>query len=243
MTDISGWNTVPSAPTAPPAASAPADGSGRERSTTPPPSDTPTFGAGEVAYALSLTDGVARMQAEKFLQVAPDFVTDQIAALGASSLVARGELLIEGDVLQPRGALRLFIGVLQNAVRWTEIGLVNDDGVEAALYLQSSELSIFLQPAAMSTWVMVVKAPEVADAAMLEQIVTSNVPRHPSGTAYFGTEVAGSEKTHFFVRPSASGDGRWDLADVEAPGDGLAEGVDTAALRDRLRTLVELPAA
>ncbi|TAJ46606.1 MAG: hypothetical protein EPO52_13660 [Herbiconiux sp.] len=210
------------------------------------PADTPAFGAAEVAYAVSLSSGVARQRAERALQIAPGFITEQIAALGASSLLARGELILEGDALQPRGAIRLLIAILQTAERWTEIGLVNEDGIEAALYLQSPELSVFLQPAALSTWSMVVKAPDVADADLLETIITGNAVRHPLGTVYFGTELTGfaldgSEKTHLFVRPT--GEGAWDLADVEAPGDGRSDGVDSAAMRERLASFVALPAA
>ncbi len=210
------------------------------------PSDTPAFGAAEVAYALSLGSGEARQRAEKALQVAPGFITEQIAALGASSLLARGELTLENDELRSRGAIRLLIAILQSAVRWTEIGLVNEDGIEAALYLQSPELSVFLQPGALSTWSMVVKAPDVADVQLLEQIIAGNAARHPLGTVYFGTELIsspldGSGKTHLFVRPS--GEGGWDVADAEAPGDGRSDGVDSGVVRERLAAFVALPSA
>jgi len=208
--------------------------------------DTPAFGAAEVAYAVSLSSGISRERAEKALQIAPGFITEQIAALGASSLLARGELILAGEELQPRGAIRLLIAILQTAERWTEIGLVNEDGIEAALYLQSRELSVFLQPAALSTWSMVVKAPDVADAELLETIITGNAARHPLGTAYFGTELTGapldgSAKTHLFVRPADGGG--WDLADVEAPGDGRTDGVDSASMRARVAAFVALPSA
>lgn len=202
---------------------------------------TPAFGAAEVGYALSLADGEARRQAEKFLQVDHTFVTPQVAALGASSLLARGELSVDGDDLVPHGAVRLLIAVLQAAVRWTEIALVNENGAEAAVYLQSPELSVFLQPAAMNTWVMVVKAPGVEDSALLKELIDNNVARHPLGTAYFGTETLGSDKGHFFVRAAAAD--LWDVADAEGAGDGLADGIPSSQLLDRLAALVALPEA
>ncbi|MDO9396789.1 MAG: hypothetical protein Q7T71_09610, partial [Herbiconiux sp.] len=174
------------------------------------PADTPSFGAAEVAYAVSLTEGEARERAVRFLQLAPDFVTEQIAALGASSLLARGELSVDGDALVPRGGIRLLIAVLQRAVRWTEIAMIQESGVEAALYVQSPELSVLLSPAAMSTWTMVVRRPAVSDAALLAELVSNNAARHPDGTAYFGTELVGSAsdgsgKIHLFVRPDGEG--------------------------------------
>ena len=210
------------------------------------PVDAPSYGAGELAYALSLAEGPARAQAERFLQVKPGFVTDQTAALGASSLVARGELTVEGDVLEPRGGIRLLIVALQTAVRWTEIAMMNEGDVEAAVYLQTPELSMLLSPAAMSTWTMVVRAPAYTDAQFLARLVTDNATRHPLGTAYFGTEVPGSAKHHLFVRPSAEPDPfgrRWDLADAEAPGDGRTDDVVDAALLERLTAFTALPAA
>lgn len=229
MTDTRAWITS--------AQSTPAD---HTPSGETPADVTPTYGAAEVAYALSLTEGDARRNAETFLQVAPDFVTEQIAALGASSLLARGELTVDGDDLLPRGGLRLLIAVLQSAERWTEIGLIDERGVEAAVYVQSRALSIFLQPAAMSTWVMVVKAPAAPDAGLLLELIENNAARHPLGVAYFGTEAGGAEKQHLFVRPD--GAGRWDVADVEAPGDGRSDGVTTDELSERLAAFVALPA-
>ncbi|MFB2556416.1 hypothetical protein [Herbiconiux liangxiaofengii] len=209
--------------------------------------DAPTYGAGEIAYALSLAEGPVRAQAEKFLQVEPGFVTDQTAALGASSLVARGELTVTGDLLEPRGGIRLLIVVLQTAVRWTEIAMMNEGSVEAALYVQSPELSVLLSPAAMSTWTMVVRSPAYTDAQFLARLVNDNAARHPLGTAYFGTEVLGSEKHHLFVRPSSEVDtfgGRtWDLADAEAPGDGRSDAVGDAELLERLAAFSALPSA
>ncbi|MEA9986562.1 MULTISPECIES: hypothetical protein [Subtercola] len=224
----------------------------REAPSAAPEGDTATFGAAEVAYAVSLTDGVQRQQAVAFLQIDEAFLTDQIAALGASSLLARGELSIEGDVLIASGAVRLLTAVLQTAVRWTEIALVNDDGTEAALYLQSPALSVFLQPAAMSTWVMVVKDPAAADSAVLAQLIESNRARRPLGTAYLGTETAGSAKNHLFVRAA---EGRpaepqaWQVADVPSNTDpnsfigDAGDDVGTAELVGRLAEFVRLPGA
>lgn len=218
--------------------------------TTPPANstvDAPTYGAGEIAYALSLAEDAIRAQAEKFLQVRPGFVTDQTAALGASSLVARGELTvdIDGDTLTPKGGIRLLIALIQTAERWTEIAMMNEGGVEAALYVQSPELSVLLSPGAMSTWTMVVKSPAFTDAEFLAQLVRENASLHPLGTAYLGTEVLGSEKHHFFVRPDpdSSGSPRWELADPEAPGDGRSDGVDDAELVVRLAAFAALPSA
>ncbi|RFA13366.1 hypothetical protein B7R21_08375 [Subtercola boreus] len=235
MTSTSTWQQA-----APPAAS---------------PDDIAVFGAGEVAYALSLCSEEARERASRFLQVEPGFVTPQIAALGASSLIARGELTIDGEALVPSGGIRLLIGVLQNAVRFTEMAMVNEDGPEAALYVQSAELSLLLQPGSMSTWSMVVKAPEAADSALLKQVIDDNARRHPDGVAYFGTELVGGEpagadvvarsSNNLFVRPS--GVFAWDVADVRATdGDSVVqertENTSTAALLDRLADFVRLPA-
>ncbi|RFA15049.1 hypothetical protein B7R22_07505 [Subtercola boreus] len=235
MTSTSTWQHA-----APPAAS---------------PDDIAVFGAGEVAYALSLCGEEARARASRFLQVEPGFVTPQIAALGASSLIARGELTVDLDALVPSGGIRLLIGVLQNAVRFTEIAMVNESGPEAALYVQSAELSLLLQPGSMSTWSMVVKAPEAPDSALLKQVIDDNARRHPEGVAYFGTELVGEGPTgagfaapsanNLFVRPS--GVFAWDVADVRATdGDRVlqerTENTSTAALIERLSDFVRLPA-
>ncbi|MDF2444497.1 MAG: hypothetical protein JWR01_2700 [Subtercola sp.] len=235
MTSTSTWQQA-----APPAAS---------------PDDIAVFGAGEIAYALSLCSESARARASRFLQVEPGFVTAQIAALGASSLLARGELALDGDALVPSGGIRLLIGVLQNAVRFTEIAMVNASGPEAALYVQSSELSLLLQPGSMSTWAMVVKAPEAEDSALLKQVIDDNARRHPEGVAYFGTELvdvessgsasAGASTDNLFVRPA--GAFTWDVADVRAA-DGermvqeRSENTSTAAFVERLAAFVRLPA-
>ncbi|RFA09199.1 hypothetical protein B7R54_08140 [Subtercola boreus] len=211
--------------------------------------DIAVFGAGEVAYALSLCSEEARERASRFLQVEPGFVTPQVAALGASSLIARGELTVDGDALVPSGGIRLLIGVLQNAVRFTEIAMVNEAGPEAALYVQSPELSLLLQPGSMGTWSMVVKAPEAADSALLKQVIDDNARRHPEGVAYFGTELVGTGPAdavtgNLFVRPA--GVFSWDVADVRATdGESVTqertENTSTAALLDRLADLVRLP--
>ncbi|SMQ68016.1 hypothetical protein [Agreia sp. VKM Ac-1783] len=199
------------------------------------------FGAAEVAYAISLSEGIQKRKAISFLQVDDAFLTDQIIALGASSLLARGQLSIEGDVMRPRGGLRLLAAALRTAMRWTEIALVNEDGTTAAVYVSAPDLSIFLQPAAMSTWELVVKAPLVSDADMLMQMIESNAVRHPVGVTYFGTETATSPKNHLFVR--ASEDGTWGVADVENVDDRRhVDGVSTEVLRERLVEFAELPA-
>ncbi|SMG36365.1 hypothetical protein [Agreia pratensis] len=199
------------------------------------------FGAAEVAYAISLSAGVQKRQAISFLQVDEAFLTEQIIALGASSLLAHGQLSLEGDVLNASGGVRLLAAALQTATRWTEIALINEEGTTAAVFISAPDLSIFLQPAAMSTWELVVKAPIASDADMLMQIVESNASRHPVGVTYFGTETATSPKNHLFVR--ASENGAWDVADVEnADDERHTDGVSSEVLRARLGTFVELPA-
>ena len=202
--------------------------------------DVVGYGAAEVAYAISLSDGMQRQQAEKFLQVNADFLTEQIVAIGASSLLARGELILEGDSLVPRGGIRLLAAVVQTAFRWTEIALIGVDGAEAAVYVQSADLSLFLQPTALGSWEMVVKAPEVPDSALLKQIIDGSVERNPSGVVYFGTETAGAAKNHLFVRSSDAG--RWDVADVhdDEPEQG-ADGVETTKLLALISNFVAPP--
>ena len=207
--------------------------------------DVTGYGAAELAYAISLTDGVHRSQAAEFLQVSEAFLTEQIIAIGASSLLARGELTVRGDSLVAGGGLRLLSATLQTATRWTEIALITDVGAEAAVYVQAPDLSVFLQPVSLGAWEIVVKAPEATDSALLKQIIDGSIERHSVGVVYFGTETADAERNHLFVR--ATYEGRWDVADVadvEPAGEqNRTDGVDTAALIDTLAAFVALPAA
>ncbi|QWT24546.1 hypothetical protein KPL76_03915 [Subtercola sp. PAMC28395] len=207
------------------------------------PDEVVGFGAAEIAYAISLTAGIRRQKALEFLQVNEDFLTEQIVAVGASSLVARGELVLEGDLLVPRGGIRLLAATLQVAARWTEIALITENGAEAALYLQAPELSIFLQPTALGSWEMVVKEPSAPDVAFLKQVIDGSVARHPLGVVYFGSEASSGSsifaKNHLFVR--AQDDELWDVADVHDQDDQRrTEGVDAAGLLAILADFVRI---
>lgn len=200
------------------------------------------FGAAEIAYLLTNSAGAVKAKNIEVMQIRPEVLTEQISALGASSLLARGELTADGDRVELAGAARLLNHTLARAERWTEIALVNDTGVEAALYIQSRELSIFLQPAALSTWFMVVKVPEASDASMLKQIIDTYVSAHPEAAVYFGSQTLGTDKAHFFVR--ASDGGTWDVAHVESPGEqDRVDGLGTDDLLAQLAELAELPQA
>ncbi|PYI65564.1 hypothetical protein CVV68_17745 [Arthrobacter livingstonensis] len=198
------------------------------------------YGAAEIAYLISQgTNGLKEKNAAA-MQVRNDVLTEQIAALGASSLLARGEIVADGDAMELRGGARILNQALNAALRWTEVAMVNGTGVEAALYIQARDVSVFLQPAALSTWFMVVKDPQASDAQMLKQILESNVARHPEAAMYFGSETVTGPKDHFFVR--ASGNGQWDVAHVEKPGEqDRTDGVSAEALLDHLAKLVSLP--
>ncbi len=198
------------------------------------------YGAAEVAYIISQGSPGLREKNAAALQIRPDALTAQIAALGASSLLARGEIVADGGAMELRGGARILNQALNAAVRWTEVAMVNGTGVEAALYVQSRDVSVFLQPAALSTWFMVVKDPQASDAQMLKQVIDSNVARHPESAMYFGSRAASGPKDHFFVR--VSGGGLWDVAHVEKPGEqDRTDGVDTEDLLAGLAKLVSLP--
>ncbi|MCQ9164785.1 MULTISPECIES: hypothetical protein [unclassified Arthrobacter] len=199
------------------------------------------YGAAEIVYLISQGSGALRDRNAAALQVRPEAMTEQIAALGASSLLARGEITADGGTMELRGGARILNQALNAAVRWTEVAMVNGTGVEAALYVQSRDVSVFLQPAALGTWFMVVTDPQAGDARMLKQVMDSNLARHPEAAMYFGSQLAGLPKDHFFVR--ASGDGLWDVAHVEKPGEqDRTDGVGTQELLARLAGLLALPA-
>lgn len=199
------------------------------------------YGAAEVIYLISQGSAGLKERNAEALQVRPDVLTEQIAALGASSLLARGEIVANGEAMELRGGARILNQALNAAVRWTEVAMVNGTGVEAALYIQSRDVSVFLQPAALSTWFMVVKDPQAGDAQMLKQVMDSNLERHPESAMYFGSQLIEGPKDHLFVR--ASGNGQWDVAQVENPGEQERDdAVPTDRLLARLAELLALPA-
>lgn len=199
------------------------------------------YGAAEIAYLVSQGSSVLQKKNAAFLQIRDAIRTEQVAALGASSLLARGEIVAVGESMELRGGARILNQALNAAVRWTEVAMVNGTGVEAAVYLQSRDVSVFLQPAALSTWFMVVKDPQSSDAQMLMQVIESNVAQHPEAAMYFGSESLTGPKDHFFVRKTD--DGQWDIAHVKNPGEqDRTDGVSGTALLAELAQLLRFPA-
>ena len=197
------------------------------------------FGIAEIAFLLSLGQGPSAERAREILTVGGELAQETFTAAGASSLLARGLVRIEGDSVVPNAAAEYLAYVFAAGRRWTEVGLFGAESIELALYFQAPEVSVLLQPSALSTWFAVVKTPQATDAEMLKQIIDANVAKHPEGAVYLGSSTLTDEQ-NFFVRPADGSN--WDVAHVRAPGDQDREpSVDTAALLQHLERLSTLP--
>lgn len=197
------------------------------------------FGIAEIAFLLSLGKGGAADKARETLKVGPELATEQFTAAGASSLLARGLVRVEGEAVVPNAAAEYLAYAFAAGQRWTEVGLFGAEKMEFALYFQAPGVSVLLQPSVLSTWFAVVKGPEASDADMLKQIIDANVLQQPEGAVYLGSATL-SEERNFFVRRADGGN--WDVAFVRSPGDQDRDpSVDTETLMAHLGTLTVLP--
>jgi hypothetical protein len=198
------------------------------------------FGVAEIAYLLSLGTGPAAEKSRTVLTVGPEMSTPVLLAAGASSLLARGLVRVEGDDVLPNAGAEYVAFALAASYRWTEIGLQNERKPEFALYFQAPEVSVLLQPAALGSWFAVIKDPEAGDVDMLRQVVDRGVSGPGLAAVFFGSSTL-TDEVNYFVR--RNDDDSWDVAHVAPDGEQHRKpSVGEAVLRADLEDLTRAPA-
>lgn len=198
------------------------------------------LGVAEIAYLLSLGAGPAAEKSRSVLTVGTEMTTPVMLAAGASSLLARGLVRVEGDDVIPNGGAEYVAFALAAAYRWTEIGLQNERKPEFALYFQAPEVSVLLQPAALGSWFAVIKDSSATDAEMLRQVIDQGTTGLGLAAVFFGSSTL-SRETNYFVRRGDDGD--WDVAHVTKGGEqDRKPSIGEATLLADLEALTQAPA-
>lgn len=166
------------------------------------------LGIAELAYLLSRFDSASARKSVEMLHVNEDYLSPLVTAVGASSLLARGLLHVNGDEVEPTEALSLVNYVLAAATRWIELGFVGEADVDGGLLLQSPEASMFLQPLSLGAWQVLVKDRSTSDIRTLRVLVDDHFENNPHGAVHFGSTTFESVQT-LSVRMD---EGRWKVA-------------------------------
>lgn len=211
----------------------------------PPAGDSPSpdtvtgFGVAEISYLLSLGEGAEADRSRDVLSVGAEAGSPALVAAGASSLLARGLVRIDGDKVLPGPIANIVSYTFASARRWTQFGIFREDKLDFALYLQAPLVSVLFQPRALSTWFVVIKEPGRTDAELLLESIKTTIAESPDSVVYLRSHTLDDE-ANLFVR--AGEDNSWDVAKVREPGDQDRDpAVSTQDLLNRLVTLTQLP--
>lgn len=198
------------------------------------------FGVAEMRYLLSVLEPRAGERARSMLRIDVPPNAQELAAAGASSLFARDMATLDdtGNVAL-RDAAAMLVNALSSATQWTEIGLLNPEGIDSAIYVQGEDATALLQPRGLGTWYVMYTLPSGRDEAVLQALVEANAAVHPEGTAYLGPTTGDHRETLFIRRQNAL----WTIARLASPdAPPQFENVDEEGLRAALKRLVALPA-
>ncbi|WP_460465735.1 hypothetical protein [Arthrobacter pigmenti] len=193
------------------------------------------LGIAELSYLLSRFDSASARKSVEMLQVNEDYLSPLVTAVGASSLLARGMLHVNGDEVEPNEALSLVNYILAASTRWIELGFVGDLDVDGGLLLQAPEASMFLQPLSLGAWQVLVKDRSTSDMRTLRSLVDAHFEANPHGAVHFGSTTFESVQT-LSVRME---DGRWKVGLGAGGGRRETEGPDITA-EELDQKLVEL---
>lgn len=182
-------------------------------------SDFVGFGFAELSYLLARYSGEPVERSRKMLMLSSS--SSEVTSAGVSSLVARDFIRVNGDDLDLVGPPAVLAHTLSTAVRWTQIGLVGDEQVDGALYVQSRDAAVIMQPRVLGTWFVLVQSPEVSAAEAIFSVISSFIDNSPAGAVFLGSETANGSDAVFVRR---LGDDEWNL--VVAPDDDDDAGVD-----------------
>ncbi len=150
------------------------------------------FGVAEVAYVLARRESPAAQAIVSLLALDEAYFDDIVLAAGASSLVARGFAIPQGDdgaTDELRGPAAVLEYVLSMATRWTRIAFVGPAETDIAFFVEAPELAVLVQPRAVGTWWVLTKQPDIAAGTMLDLLVTEHVETDPATTASFETST------------------------------------------------------
>lgn len=153
------------------------------------------LGIAELAYLLSRFDSPAAHKSVEMLHLNEDYLSPLVTAVGASSLLARGLLHLNGDEVEPTDALSLVNYVLVAAERWVELGFVGEANVDGGLLLQAPEASMFMHPMSLGAWQVLVKDRTTTDVATLRSLVDTHLETYPQGAVHFGSTTFESVQT------------------------------------------------
>lgn len=204
---------------------------GTDLATAPLPDGLVGLGLAEVFFLMSLHDTPTTALSREFLLLDPKFGRDDIVLCGASSLVARGMLTMDGERLVARSSAALFEVITGQTVRWTRVGLIGPDTEpRAAFFLQTPVVSGVVQPDAMATWWTRFGDADDDTGAILEALVRSRLELDPGAGAIIDT--MGADQVHHNVLVRTEGGELMARAEtefggvggtrIEMPADGLA---------------------
>lgn len=190
-----------------------------------PGGDFVGFGAAEMAYLLSRFEGPTVARTIGLLGLDPK-PTPEFTAAGASSLLARGLVTVEGDQLNLVGPAAVAAYALAATQHWTEVGFMagRERAADGALVLQAGDVVGLLRPRALGTWFFMVKRPEVTTSQSVLALGEAFFATHPDGALFLAAQTSEWAATLFLRKLDG---GVWELARGEAPF-WTADGVETA---------------
>lgn len=141
------------------------------------------FGFAEIAYLLKAVGPDGAKSAE-ILRLEPEVADERLCAAGASSLLGRGFLTVEGEDLIFAGPAVAIAYAFAKAHRWTEISLMAEDSIDSVLHIESDSVSLLLQPRTLQTWFIFAQDPAVQGAAAELEMLKKHVADHAGGSAY-----------------------------------------------------------
>lgn len=195
-----------------------------------PPEGVVGFGAGEVAYLLARHETPSSQRSREVLSMDPKLAGDGVLLAGASSLVARGLLVTDGDSPgETKSVAALLDYAAGNAYRWTRLGLVDaaKQELDYVVLLESDTVVALLQPRIYASWFVRFGEPDTDRQALVTGLIQERVAGQDGIGALLQVITADSHR-NLAVRSSGTG---WEaLADVSGPGTGTGGVVDTAGL-------------
>lgn len=195
------------------------------------------YGFAEVAALASLWGGEAALLSAQALRVDSYLGDTNMVSAGASSLVARGLATAESDgLLAVAGPTAAVAAVLSSASRRIEISLLNADGGDSVIAMESEDIHLLFQPRAYFTWWAMAQRPDVTAAEANFMVVKQHLHSAPQGGA---TLRRREDPTGQILYVKNGGDGSWTIGTSNTQQKEIAEtaGVDDAALLDQIRTI------
>lgn len=141
------------------------------------------FGFAEIAYLLKAVGSDGAKSAE-VLRLESEVADERLCVAGASSLLGRGFLRVDGEDLTFAGPAVAIAYALAKAHRWTEISLIAEDSMDSVLHIESDSVSLLLQPRTLQTWFIFAQDPSVGGAAAELEMLKKHVADHNGGSAY-----------------------------------------------------------